>query len=819
MKAPIKKSSLFVAVAITTLTVLASPGQEQVPSVPVTDDEAVRELELANGLLERGLYRLAEKELRNHLDSRSDPDGDIQARLYLITALKEQGKNTEALQVIRKTRASDLSASRREQLNLIAGEIHFELSEYEKASRYFRMALSSENDVFRETALFFLGQCYARDGLDKNAIAVYRQLAYKDFDERYAYRPYAAYEMTELYRKQGNFEAAEKLYSKLVNADNVSPGLKKLTGVEAVEFAGEKGKLVKAEDFSAYVVENFPDSDAAVKTSEKLARLYLEDDQPDRALEAINTYQQQGRQEGSDYRLHYLRAAAFIRQQKFTDALTDLKEITKQAEKEGNVSERYRQLAVYQTVYCLLKVERYGEAVEIAGVFEDRFSDSPRFADVLFYRAVAFYKLDDFSAASEGFQRARKNVDEPGEWEFDRPSLEYLAQCYNEEGEYAKAGKVYQKLMLRAEENEKAELHLSTANAFERAGLRDKAKAEYASVLDIETSRPEERAEALNKLARLRVEESEFAEAEELLADELDEFESIPPRLQILLAYTQYQLEKYQDARERLYRLINAKNGEDIRDEIRARAEYLLVSILFEEKKTDEALEVFGNLFEKPAEVRPKLDKGLLLRIAELYFDRDDFSTCQAVLEEILPTDRRRLYYRATTLKGELFLVMNKRQKAVELLQNMIAEHRSEELKHPGTRDNAYSTSFDLSKAYSLLAEALLNEGRRDEAVYNFRRALQDQSASARTAARAYWGMARIFQKEKRWEKALSQAINGFILVDDPHYTPRCMLIAVKALVKTGEYQEAKTTWEELEKRFPAYAQQHKSSEIIKSIP
>jgi len=86
---------------------------------------------------------------------------------------------------------------------------------------------------------------------------------------------------------------------------------------------------------------------------------------------------------------------------------------------------------------------------------------------------------------------------------------------------------------------------------------------------------------------------------------------------------------------------------------------------------------------------------------------------------------------------------------------------------------------------------------------------------SSADAARNYWGLATIYQREKKWEKALNQAINGFILADAPIYTPRSMLIAIRVLIKQNKYSNAATTWNELKKRYPAYAQQHKTDDII----
>ncbi|MFW5996804.1 MAG: tetratricopeptide repeat protein [Lentisphaeria bacterium] len=812
-------SIFFVLTAFTVVPLAVPARSDEVPAGQhdrlLKEQESGRELELANGLIERGLYRLAEKELKDFLASQPSSQVASQARLLLVVALKEQGKNTEALQLIRETRARDIAASLRAKLNLLAGEIQFNLKEYEEASRYFRILLSAENSEIQETAMYFLGQCYARDGLDKNAAAVYRQLAHKDFEDQYVYRPYAAYELTKLYRKQGDFKSAEELYDKLLDAKNVPPALQVRAGLEAGEFAVEQGSSGKAEKYFSGIIDGFPSSDAARTAYEQLARLYLADEEPQKTLQTIAEYQRERGLEPEDYRLAYLRAVAYLRQQDFEKALGALERIIESGEAE-DINERHRQLALQQSVFCLLRLERYDKAIAKSRDFEEDFSDASDFPDVLFYRGLAHYRLKNFSSALETFLQARHTVEQPDDWKHNRASLEYIADCYNEQKDYKEEAEVYQQLLELAEEQEKATLHLAAANAFQKAGETEKAKAEYRNVLELQEIREKEREEAVYKLVRIWFDEDEFAQAERLLAELSQSLQSMSPDLQILLGYSRYKLGNYGEAKESLRTLIeDADKGSE---EVIARAEYLLGSILFEEKKTEEALEVFNTLISKPEEIRPAMDKSLLLRLAELYFERDEFSRCQAFLEEIIPAENRGLHYEAMLLKAELLMVMNKHPETIELLRELITEYTAEDVRHPGMQDLTSQQNPDLSEAYSLLGEALLEEEQGDEAIYNFRRAIQSQSASSTTAARAYWGMAEIFQNEGRWEDALSQAINGFIIVDHPYYTPRCMLIAVKALTEIGEHEEAETTWDELEKRFPAFAQKNKTSDFVREI-
>jgi len=83
---------------------------------------------------------------------------------------------------------------------------------------------------------------------------------------------------------------------------------------------------------------------------------------------------------------------------------------------------------------------------------------------------------------------------------------------------------------------------------------------------------------------------------------------------------------------------------------------------------------------------------------------------------------------------------------------------------------------------------------------------------------RARWGLASILQQEGRPKQALHYAINAFVLANDQIYTPRAMFVAVQLLHEMGKHDEGRTTWQELQTRFPTFAVQKRNDPVIQAL-
>jgi len=627
------------------------------------------QLKLIKGLLDREFYGLAEDELQSFLTQDHPASQVRKANLYLIQALKQQGKTQQALKIIRNLRQTVEQSKQLAQLNMTAGEMLYNAGNYNQAGKYFKLLLSHQDSLIREAAMFYLGNCYARENRLNNAQSVYNRLAQKEFDDKHVYRPYAAFELAQLAKKQKNSAKALEYFDKLVQNSGVPDSLKKEALYKAGILSRQQQKRDQAVKYFQKLTDKYPGSTFAKRAVQKLARMYLETDTPRKTLETLDKFQKTCEPDETDYRLQYLRALALVQTQSFASALTHLNSIIKNAE----VTENYRELAAYQKVYCLFKSDAYQEATVAAKSFEDKHPESKYLSNVLYYRGLAAFREGDFSTAIESFSRCLKQIPEPKEWQYYSATLQFLARAHIKEDSLLKAAEIYQKLTGENISGNRTGFLLKAANLLQEADEKDKAIAIYKDVIQLSTTTPEEIKNAVTRLSRIYLENDKFQKAETLIKEHVDKLGHASSQLALLMGFSQYKQDKHQQALQTLQQLLAEKN---LKPRIKAQARYLLGASLLRTDQLDKALDVFGKILEMDVNVRPQLEKPLMLRIATLYYDRNQYSQSRSVLKQILPTDDKEIKHKATLLNAKLLMANNNYTKTIDILSALCASQQ-----------------------------------------------------------------------------------------------------------------------------------------------
>ncbi len=124
-----------------------------------------------------------------------------------------------------------------------------------------------------------------------------------------------------------------------------------------------------------------------------------------------------------------------------------------------------------------------------------------------------------------------------------------------------------------------------------------------------------------------------------------------------------------------------------------------------------------------------------------------------------------------------------------------------------------------LSRSRALAGEINLTIGNKTEAVERFERCLSAPK-NRNSAARARLGLAKIFSESpEHLETASSYAIQVFISSEDPQTIAEAMLLHMKICIESGKTAEAKKTYSEYKRRFPAtIAPDEKSAAILKQL-
>lgn len=805
--APIRTAQAALA-CLAALLCCALPLQAQnddapPPPAPDNAEDATPEekLRFANGLLTRGFHDMAETEFRGFLRAFPDHQEAPTAMFGLIQCSRAQGNMDAAVKQIREFRKRWPKHDLVPKLHLWEGETLIRQEKLAQAEKTLKKLLDEDDSVIREAALYFIGESTMRRGSEQKALAVYRKLADKSFDDTHQYRPYAVYALGAHAQHRGDTDTARKMFRRLADNDPVPPSLQEESLYRLAQ------TLFRQENFAEAIVRyesllvEYPEGKFAREARKRRLWAHYQLENYEKAADFAAQWRE--RYDSLDHEVLFIQAASLLSRDQHREA----RELFAELGQSSKAPEAYRRSARYQQIFCALKLDEFSEVRTLAESFLDQFPDAPERIDVQFFQARAAAETDSHNEAVHTLTALLNETRD--NWEYRADAVNLLADAYAELDQTDK-----QVQLLRGEAQKGGEWAarwlLAAAEAERENGNRADAIRDLEALLENHADSRREAIAATLYLAELYSLEQRFDQAENQVKKLLEEEETaaIRGRLHYLLGYVYGQQQRHQDAEKQLRAALEKSTAPELVSEAKA----FLVHVLLQQDKTDQALELFAEILEVPLEKRQKMDADLLFRLERIYHQRNRYDTSRALCNWLRSYPDPDVRFRAGTRLAELHIATKELDEAKNILETL-RDEQQEAL----TNDDDQA-DIRLGAVSSLLGEVAMLSDQRDRAVTAFEKALETQGLKPEFSTRARWGLAVILHRENRPEQALRYAMNAFILGNDPDYTPKAMFKAVEILVELDRIEEARTTWDELRTRYPAFAARQKQTDAVRAI-
>lgn len=800
--APLAMACLAVLLCCTQ-TLQAQNADAQLLAAPDTANDATPEekLRFANGLLTRGFHDMAEAEFRGFLRAFPNHSEAPAAMFGIIQCYRAQENMEAAVRQIREFRKRWPDHDLVPKLHLWEGETLIRQGNLTQAENTLKKLLGEEDSVIREAALYFIGESTMRRGAEQKALAVYRKLAENPFDDTHQYRPYAVYALGAHAQHRGDVDTAQSMFRRLAAGDPVPPSLQEESLYRLAQTLFRQENFAKAIVHYESLLVEFPEGQFAREARKR--RLWAHYQLENFAKAADLASQWRERYNTFDHEVLFIQAASLMTREQHREA----RKLFAELGQSEHVPQAYRRSARYQQIFCALKLDDFSEVRTLAEAFLDDFPDAPERVDVRFFQARAAAKTDNHKQAAQAFTALLDET--PDDWEYRPEAVNLLADAYAELGQ---TDKQTQRLRTEAQKGGQwaAQWLLEAAENERENGNRAAAIRDLEALLESYADSRQEAIAATLYLAELYSVEQRFEQAEAQVKKLLDEQETtaIRGRLHYLLGYVYGQQQQLERAEEQLRAALEKSAAPELVSEAKA----FLVHVLLKQEKTDQALELFAEILEVPVEKRQQMDADLLFRLERIYYQRNRYDTSRALCNWLRTYPNPDVRFRAGTRLAELHIATQEHDKAKTILETLRDEQQE------ALADGDQQAGVRLGAVSSLLGEAAMLSGEKDRAVTAFEEALETQGLESEFSTRARWGLAVILHREKRPKQALRYAMNAFILGDDPSYTPKAMSKAVEILVELDRIEEARTTWNELRTRYPAFAARQEQTDAARTL-
>ncbi len=759
-------------------------------------------LSLAEGLLQRQFYDLAEVELREFAENYPDHALLPRVMFRLAEALQQQGREAEAIDVLRTARDRFPEDPLLPRIRLLLGAILFERGDYDGALAEYRQVIARAEPVFRETAMFFSAEIFAeRRELDK-AIPIYRQLGERPFDDpRHGYRPFALLAYARILLEQEDWPAAAEALSRLAEESGTPGPLRSEAFLLYAEALFRQDKFEAALEAVRRLSLEFSESETAAAAEVVGLRVHHATGDYSRLVEAAEDWQSRY-PEALDHEVEYLLALGLFELERYESALTRWRRLAGDRE----APEHLARIALFYEVVCGFRLERYSEAAAAGRRFVEQYPEAEERPEVHYFSALARHREQEFEAAAEECRAALKRAEEG--WEYALATTILLAETMQGLERAGDAAEVFRTAAALAGEDEekRISLRLNAARMAERAGDTEAAIADYRELLESVEAGSEVSRNLVIRLGRLYAETDQLAAAERLFSGLLEDEQEIEREpILMLLGYIQSEIGKLQEAQQTFGLLVEQGTAPEVVNE----AKLFRGRILLELERQDQALTLFAELLQAPAEQRPRLPASLLLELQETYFRQGEYKISETICRELLEHESVEIRQAAALQLAEVMIARRRLDEAESAVERLRQEMRG--------RESGQAMVAE-AEIQALLGEILFLRGDMDQAATVLQAGLARGGMRDAYSTRSRWLLAEIFRGENRLNQGLRQATNAFVLGDHPVYVPRAMLLAIEILVELERMDEAKTTWREMQSRFPVFADQHRENQALRKL-
>lgn len=678
----------------------------------------------------------------------------------------------------------------------------FANGQFAKAAISYVQLQDSKDEVIAEEATYYLAQCYEKTGRLKEAYDLMSQLAEKEWNKKFPYRPYGAYYVVNTLLDQKKGEEALVYLKRLSDGIAVPAELKEEALARYAEVVYQLERYEEALRCNEnYIVLYGDHPRAKIARRQRILCCYQL-----KQYTRVRSYYKDWHLnylEENDVELDIVYAMSLSQLGAYEDALAIF--ITLGENKTNAV--KTRQMCLLNAIDCLQYLKRDQDVIRRA---ENFIAEFPNYAE----KAPLLYQMGYTSMHLERYQDAEKYLRLAMELFVGDAQNIYstgilLVGVLEKESKYAEGAMVLRKLVdSDITDAVKAELLLRAARFECQLSKWDRARKDLNRLIDQYPKNKTAIQDALSILIDIDFSENDFEAARSHLELYLPmASESEKGVLSFRLAWAWSELENYTKA---ITVLKDSLASPNLVEEQRVTSMVLLIQILLFKKRIPELSKFVWELLKMPP--TPALERELsgsfLLELAEEFVKVDNYKLAAQLWLRLIDDKKSDLDARAKGYLGlaRIYLVLNQVDDAEKMLHVLSEEYAK--ARHPENKEQL-----------SLLAEINLMKKKYSQALIYVDKSFKAEGGDSRSLARSYWVKASILlDDEKDIDGALPYCIKGYILCDDSVYSSKALSLAIRIFVQQNKMEDAVATWKELQRRYPVMALTQRSTPWIKKL-
>ncbi|MCL4217295.1 MAG: tetratricopeptide repeat protein [Candidatus Hydrogenedentes bacterium] len=772
-----KVVAILCAAAVVLTPALAQDSQEQ------------QDIDFANALFSRGLYREAADEYRAYVEKYPQGSQISDAFYRLGESLYQLGDFEAALEPFAQTAALQADALNKQRAQLRQGEILYRLERGEEALALFE-TLSAEgvDESVRPGALYYAGKVrYERKDYEK-ARAAFRALidAYPGGN----LIPYTRYLLAYTYMQLGQYEQAANEFFK-VASDAPDDSLK----FESLFQAGEMYDKLGQFDMAGTAFEKLKAAGAGPTYDERAAyghawALYNAGHYAEAAAAAtsfIADFQQSDRVVG----VLYLLGNALQSQKQYEQALVKYKQLI-----DSYPASPFAVHARYKSAWALYLAGKQEEAKEAITKFLTENKDNALLGDASFLLGTILVEEGNHEDAYEEFRLVAEKY---SSGEFGADALYKAGECLAQMGRVEEASKVFATFAKQYPDNpltEEAMLRLSDTQVLSEDF--NEAVEQYKQIL-ANTPSPELEEEILHRMA---VTYHNLKQYEESVATYRLLLEKYPQSAHA--AEARYRIGEYHALEQKDYVAAVAEYQQALDLQPKERIAGLALKGLalshYELNDLDAAAGLFGRLMREHPAI--KLNEQTYAWVGQYMFDQGRWDEAVLAFNSLLTADPNYPNPERVHLKvAESYEKAGKTDEAIAGYQGVmdLAPQTAAGMEAKYRMARMYEIKGDLEKAFALYEDAA-------------------NSNVGETAAQARFHLAELYEQQSDFVAAAKSYMRVAILFLHEELSPEALWRAGQCFEQAGSLEQGRKTYEEVIRDYPDSAQAAKAEQRLAEL-
>ena len=748
----------------------------------------------AEGMWSRGFYELAAAEYKKLTSKYVDFEEMPTALYHWGDCYYRTNKNDQALDVFLDLRKTFPGHPSSYQAAISMTTILVGRGELDEAIRLLLKTVEAPNldDQTMEGVNYYLGETYLKLNNLEMATKYLTKLSLKTISNNFPFRAYAVLNLGYTKGQEGDDKKAVELFSRVVDSPKVPPEIQEEAIFQLGEIAYRTEDYPKAIDYYYAVINQFPEGNFSVRARINCAWSLVQEGKFSKAVSLCEGLS--AKEASANGELLYIKGLSLKSLLQYDSAISTFQEY---AQKHPNGS--YRSYSDYDVIECLLELKRFKDCAKEALKFLKQHPENDLSYKANYYLGHCRSQLDQPNEAIIAYERSLTKID--SEQDFEVEAILTLADIYRKLKKYEKAADTYLRILDFDDKNLHSQGLMMAAESLRAGNLLNETIITYKKLIQ-DYPESAEVPIALINMAQIKSDQKDYDDSIGLISRYISEF----PK------HENYGKALY--LRGTLHHTIG-KNEEAIKDlensidhltaESKEYAQIFLIYTLWELNRDEEVLALLAELFEKESTaLNENLDPEFLAEVGNKYLEIGN-SPVALKSFTLLSKNAEKQHQLIGRLGVAKVAFSNKNYtKATQLLSELKFE----------TKENPELSGIILS----FLGESLRRSGNNDEAFVIFEEAsnLTYENSSAKALTRL--GIAKIYYDNKEYDEALRYAISIYILYDDPDLTPEGMLLALKILVNQQRREEAQSTYQELQGRYPGALTFFKSKDENKDL-